>query len=55
MNFLTGLLLSTDWKSYNNDSILGIVDCLTKIVYYILVKVPINIPELLEIIIDVIM
>ena len=54
INFVTGLPLSADWKGDNYDSILVIVDRLTKMVYYELVKVTINVPGLAEVIIDVV-
>ena len=54
MNFVTGLPLSADWKSDNYDSILVIVDRLTKMVYYELVKVIIDAPGLAEVIIDIV-
>ena len=55
MDFVTGLPISTDWKSDSYDSILVIVDCFTKMIYYEPVKVTINIPRLAEIIINVVM
>ena len=54
MDFVTGLPLSADWKGDNYDSILVIVDRLTKMVYYEPVKVTIDTPGLAEVIIDVI-
>ena len=54
MDFVTGLPISTDWKGDSYDSILVIVDRLTKMVYYELVKVTINAPRLVEVIIDVV-
>ena len=51
---MTGLPLSSDWKGDSYDSILVIVDRLTKIVHYKLVKVTINAPGLAEVIIDVV-
>ena len=44
-----------DWKGDNYDSILVIVDWLTKMVYYKLVKVTINTLGLAKIIINVVM
>ena len=44
MDFVTGLLLSADWKSDNYDSILVIVNRLTKMVYYEPIKVTIDAP-----------
>ena len=54
MDFVTGLLVSIDWKSKSYDSILVIVERLTKMVHYEPVKVTINAPGLAEIIIDVV-
>ena len=54
MDFVTGLPLSADWKGDSYDSILVIVDRLTKMVHYEPVKVTINAPELAEVIIDVV-
>ena len=54
MDFVTGLPVLTDWKGDSYDSILVIVDQLTKMVYYELVKVTINAPGLAEVIINVV-
>ncbi len=54
MDFVTGLPISADWKGDSYDSILVIVDRLTKIVYYKPVKVTINAPGLAEVIINVV-
>ena len=54
MDFVTGLPLSSDWKGDSYNSILVIVDQLTKIVYYKPVKVTIDAPRLAEVIIDVV-
>ena len=54
MNFVTGLALSADWKSNSYNLILVIINQLTKIVHYELVKVTINAPGLAEVIIDVV-
>ncbi len=54
MDFITGLSVSTNWKGENYDSILVIVDCLTKMVYYELVKVTIDIPGQAEVIINIV-
>ena len=54
MNFVTGLPLFADWRGNNYDSILVIVDRLTKMVHYEPVKVTINVPRLVEVIIDVV-
>ena len=47
--------ISTDWKGDSYDSILVIIDRLTKMVHYKLVKVTINAPGLAEVIINVVM
>ncbi len=54
MDFVTGLPISADWKSYSYNSILVIVDRLTKMVHYEPVKVTIDAPSLAEVIIDVV-
>ena len=54
MDFVTSLPLSADWKGDNYDSILVIVDRLTKMVHYEPVKVTIDAPGLAEVIIDVV-
>ncbi len=54
MNFVTGLPFSADWKGDSYDSILVIVDQLTKKVHYVPVKVTIDAPGLAEMIIDVV-
>ena len=54
MDFVTGLPISTDWKGDNYDSILVIIDQLTKMVYYKPVKVTIDAPGQTEVIIDVV-
>ena len=54
MDFVTGLLISTNWKGNSYDSILVIVDRLTKMVHYEPVEVTINTPGLPEIILDVV-
>ena len=54
INFMTGLILSSDWKNNSYDSILVIVDCLTKMVHYKPIKVTINSARLAEVIIDVV-
>ena len=55
MDFVMDLPILTDWKGDSYDSILVIVDRLTKMVHYELVKVTINTPGLAEVIIDVVM
>ena len=54
MDFVTWLLISIDWKGDSYVSILIIVDWLTKIIYYELVKVTINTSGLAKVILDVI-
>ena len=54
MDFVTRLPLSADWKGDSYDSILVIVDRLTKMVHYEPVKVTIDAPGLAEVIIDVV-
>ena len=54
IDFVTGLPISTDWKGDSYDSILVIVDRLTKMVYYQPVKVTINAPRLVEVILDLV-
>ena len=54
IDFVTGLPISTDWKGDSYDSILVIVDWLTKMVHYKLVKVTINASGLAEVIINMV-
>ena len=54
MDFVTGLPISTDWKGDSYDSILVIVDRLTKMVHYEPVKVTIDALGLAEVILDVV-
>ena len=54
MDFVTGLPISTDWKGDNYDSILVIVNRLTKMVHYEPVKVTIDAPGLAKVIINVV-
>ncbi len=54
MDFVTGLPISTNLKSDSYDSILVIVDRLTKMVHYKPVKVMIDAPSLAEVIIDMV-
>ncbi len=53
MDFVTSLSISADWKGDSYDSILVIVDRLTKMVHYEPGKVTIDAPDLAEVIIDV--
>ncbi len=55
MDFVTGLPISADWKGDSYNSILVIVDRLTKMVHYEPVKVTIDIARLTKVIIDVVM
>ena len=54
MDFVTGLPISTDWKDKSYDSILIIVDRFTKMVYYKLVKITIDVSGFAKVIIDII-
>ena len=54
MDFVIGLSLSADWKGDSYDSILIIVNRLTKMVYDKPVKVTINALELVEVIMNVV-
>ena len=54
IDFVTGLLISTNWKRDSYDSILVIVDRLTKMVYYKPVKITIDAPGFAEIIINIV-
>ena len=54
IDFVTGLPISTNWKGDSYDSILVIVDRLTKMVYYEPVKVTIDAPGLAKVILDVV-
>ena len=54
MDFVTGLPLSADWKSISYDLILVIINQLTKMVHYKLVKVIINAPGLAKVILDIV-
>ncbi len=54
MDFVTGLLISADWKGDSYDSILVIIDLLTKMIYHVLVKVSIDILGLAEMIINMV-
>ncbi len=54
MDFVTRLLVFTNWKDDTYNSILVIIDQLTRIVYYEPVKVNIDTPGLVEVILDVI-
>lgn len=49
-----GLLISINWKSDSYDLILVIVDWLTKIIYYEPIKIIIDTPQFVEVILDII-
>lgn len=55
MHFVTSLPIFINWKNKTYDSILVIIDWLTKVVYYKLVKISLNTPNLAEVIMDVVM
>ncbi len=55
MDFITSLPVSTNWKGETYDSILVIVDRLTKMVYYEPIKVIIDALALAEVIIEAVM
>ena len=52
MDFITGLPISTDWKGDSYNSLLVIVNGLTKMVYYEPVQVTIDMPGLAKVILD---
>ena len=54
IDFVTGLPLSADWKGDSYNSILLIINQLTKMVHYEPIKVTIDAPGLAEVIIDVV-
>ncbi len=54
MDFVIGLPISADWKGDSYNSILIIVDRLTKMVYFKPVKVTIDVSGLAKVIIDVV-
>ena len=54
MDFLTGLPLSAGWMGDKYNSILVIIDQLTKMVHYKLVKITIDTPGLAKVILDVV-
>ena len=54
MDFMTGLPVSINWRGDSYDSILVIVDWLTKMVYYKPVKIIFDAPGLAKVIIDVV-
>ena len=54
MDFVIGLSVLTNWIGENHNSILVIVNWLTKMVYYKSVKVTINTPGLVDVILNVV-
>ncbi len=54
MDFVTGLLILANWKGDSYNSILVIINQLTKMVYYKPVKVMINALGLARVIIDIV-
>ena len=54
MDFVTGLPILTNWKGDTYDSILVIVDRITKMVYYAPIKITINASGLAEVIIHMV-
>ena len=54
MYFMTGFLMSTNWKGDNYDLILVIVDRLIKMVYYESIKITINILDPVKVMINVV-
>lgn len=54
MNFVTSFSLSTNWKKNNYNTILIIINQLTKIVYYKQVQTTIKVAGLVEIIINMV-
>ena len=51
---MTNPLISADWKNDEYNSILVIIDQLTKMLYYVLVKAIINVLDLVEVIINMV-
>ena len=54
MDFVIDLSISANWKGDSYNSILIIVNRLTKIVYYLPVKITIDAPGLVEVIINMV-
>ncbi len=54
MDFVTELSISTNWKDETYDSILVIIDWLTKMIHYKPFKVTINVSALAKVIIEVV-
>lgn len=54
IDIVTGLFVSLNWKSETYNSVLVIIDQLTKMVHYELVKIVIDSMRLVEVIINII-
>ncbi len=54
IDFVISLSISANWKGDSYDSILVIIDQLTKMVHYVLIKVMIDTPSLANVITDVV-
>lgn len=54
MDFVIGLLVSTNWKSESYNLIPVIINYLTKMIYYKPVKITIDVPGLVEVIINMV-
>ena len=54
IDFVNGLAVSINWKRDSYNSILVIVNWLTKMVHYKLVKITLNAPKLTKVIIDMV-
>ena len=54
IDFITNLLILTDWKGNSYDLIFVIINKLTKMIYYKLVKITINIPGLVKVIVNIV-
>ena len=54
MDFVMGLPQSADWRGDGYDSILVIVDWLTKMVHYELMQMTITAPTLAEVILNIV-
>ena len=54
MDFVTSQHISTNWKRDIYDSILVIMDWLTKTMHYKLIKITINASRLIKVIIDMV-
>lgn len=54
MDFVISLLISTNLQRDSDDTILIIVDCLTKMVHYEQVKIMVDVVELAKVIINIV-